>query len=497
MSVHAHSSSAHIHTRVLVCAYIDIRTHNNGSAYVSLLINLCGSPQCMERGSLGLPTFLSFVYCMQASERHEVLCPVKQYRFLRRVPFLSPVITYFLPASMVIQLFFYVLIFAFSVNHSANQHSCISSHKGLMFWSLFLCALTRALLPLIMVYTFSRAVISKLGTQASFLTSDFVDQISRKENEPVLQAVVDTFWDVGLAKKTILKTLTHDLAKELSIMCITSILQAAIITLMLIQVGATRFVLDAFSLSLSGVLERLIVSLEALSYFVLILTTGIIYSFYTHETTVNHLIAGAIALEDVNTFCVEPSKKLIMSAKNTVSNFDYSWRFAEVFIILSVHVYTLILVLFAAAGLPLSCDITAHIHAEQTHLHWITFVIVFTAGHFLSTFVWPSAHYCCVATVVRAFGILLQVLLLMALYIVQPPCLGYHLQILFAIIPAAFFFWHLWLKVLYENSVRVAKPKGRRQQHERDLAIYICLMAELVLAIVVSIYSEYSILSLN
>jgi len=188
-------------------------------------------------------------------------------------------------------------------------------------------------------------------------------------------------------------------------------------------------VLDAFSLSLSGVLERLIVSLDVLSYFALILTTGIIYSFYTHEATVNHLIVGAVALEDhANTFCVEPSKKLITSARNTENNFDNSWRFAEVFIVLSVYIYTLILVLFALAGPSLSCDITAHIHAEQIHLHWITFVTVFIAGHFLSAFVWPSAHDS-VATVVRAIGILLQALLLMALYIVQPPCLGYHLQI--------------------------------------------------------------------
>ena len=395
---------------------------------------------------------------------------------------------------MFIQLFFYALIFLLSVNHSANQHSCISSHKGFMFGTLFLCAFTRGLLPLIMVYTFSRAVISKLSTQASFLTSDFLDQISREENEPVLQAVVRTFWDVGLAKKTILKTLTHHLTKELSMMCITSILQAAIITLILIQVGTTRFVLDTFSISLDGVLERLTVRLDLLSYLALVLTTGIVYSFFIHETTVNHLIAGAIALEDhANTFSVEPSKELTVSAKNTVNNYDNSWRYAEVFILLSVYIYTLILVLFAVAGLPLSCIITASMNPEQ--IHWIAFVTVFTAGHFLSTFVWPSAYYC--VLVVRAIGILLQALLLMALYIVQPPFLGYHQQILFAITPAAYFFWYFWLKVRYENSVRSAKPKGWKQQHQRNMAMYICLMAQLVVAIAVSIYSEYSILSLN
>ena len=161
-------------------------------------------------------------------DTHEVPCPVWQYQFLRCLPFLNNLITYFLPATMVIQLFFYALIFLFSVSQSANQHSCINSHKGFMIGALFLCALTRALLPLIMVYTFSRAVISKLDTQASFLTSNFVGQISRKENEPVLQGVVRTFWDVGLAKRTystILRTLTQHLAKELGVMCVTSILQ--------------------------------------------------------------------------------------------------------------------------------------------------------------------------------------------------------------------------------------------------------------------------------
>ena len=70
----------------------------------------------------------------------------------------------------------------------------------------------------------------------------------------------------------------------------------------------------------------------------------------------NHLIAGAIALGDhADKFGVEPSKELTVSAKNTVNNYDNSWRYADVFILLSVYIYTLILVLFVVAGLPFSC----------------------------------------------------------------------------------------------------------------------------------------------
>ena len=331
------------------------------------------------------------------------------------------------------------MIFIFSVNQSVNQHSCIGSHWWFMIGALFLCVLTRVLLPLTMVWIFSKAVISKLGTQSSFLTSDFLKQISREENEPVLQAVVCTFWDVGLAKKTY-HTILEALAKELNMMCITSILEAIIITVMLFQVGATRFVLDVYPIPMSGVFERLIVFLDVLSYFTIILMTGIIYSFFNHEATVNHLIAGAIAMEDhAKSFGVKPSTELIMSAKDAVNNFNNSWSclnlHGELFLFLSAQMYTLILVLFAVAGLPLTCGITAHMHIR--HLHWITFVTVFSAGHLFSTFVSPPAYS---AKWFRGFGILLQLFLLLALWMVQPPFLGYFLQILFAIIPAVYLF---------------------------------------------------------
>ena len=432
------------------------------------------------------------------------LCPFRprQYQYLHQVPFLKSLITIILPIVLIIQVSLYAMIFIFSVNQSVNQHSCIGSYRWFMIGAVFLCVLTRAVLPLIMVWIFSKAVISKLGTQSSFLTSDFLKQISREENEAVLQAVVCTFWDVGLAKKTyhtILKTLTQHLAKELNMMCITSILEAIIITVMLFQVGATRFVLDVYPIGLlsGGVLERLIVSLDVLSYFTIILMTGIIYSFFNHEATVNHLIAGAAAIEDhANSFGVKPSKELIMSAKDAVNNFNNSWSClnprGELFLFLSVQVYTLILVLFAVAALPLSCGITAHMHVEQ--VHWVTFIIVFSFGHFLSTFVRPSAHS---AKMFRYSGIGLQALLLLALWIVQPPFLGYFLQILLAIIPAAYLSWYLRMKVHYENSMHSAKPKGWKQQHRSNMAIYICFMVQLVAAIIISIYSEFSILDSN
>ena len=415
-----------------------------------------------------------------------------------RLPFLSAFIAVFLQFIVILQLLFSMLL-TFSIYHSSNQHSCITMEKwSFMFVTVFLYFFTRGLLPLIIVCTFSSAVVSKLGTQTSSLGSDFLKAISREENEPVLQAVVRTFWDVGLARKTystILKTLTQQLAKELGVMCVTATLEAAIITLMLVQVGATRFALDVYSIPLGGVLEIVIESLDALSYFALILTIGTICSFFNHEATMNRLVAGAVALEDdADSYGVQPSKELITSAKNTVNNFNNSWSLTEIFLFLSVQLYTLILLLFAGAGLPLSCGVTARINGNQMHLYWFPFVLIFSVGHFLSTCVWPSARG---ASEVRVTGLLLEALLLAALYIVQPPLFGSFLQILFVVMPAAYLFWYLWIKVHYENSVHSAKSKAQRRLHQRNIGIYISLMAQLVVAIIVSIFSEYSIIRVS
>ena len=413
------------------------------------------------------------------------------------LPALSAFIKVCLLLTVIAQLPFIAPILDLSVHHSANQCSCISLNKRFfMYTTVFLYFFTRGLLPLITVWAFSSAVISKLGTQSSAFASDFLKESNRGTNETVFRAVVRIFWDVRLAETTnsIEKTLTRQLEKKLGAMCITSLLEAITITLMFVQVGSTRFVLDAYSISFGSVLDGLIVCVDALSYFSLMLMTGIISSFFYHEATMNSLVAGTVVLEDhaINSFGVEPSNKLMKSAKNAMNSFNNRWSTAEIVLFISVQLYTLILVLFAGAGLPLSCGVTAHMHAEQVHPYWFTFVIAFSVAHFLSTCVWPSAFD---ASEVRYVGILLEVFLLIALYIVQPPLFGKFLQILLAIIPAAYLFWYLWLKICYENSVRSAKPEGWRRQHQRNMAIYICLMTQLVVAIVVSINSEYSILS--
>ena len=365
-----------------------------------------------------------------------------------------------------------------------------------MYAAAFLYIFTRGLLPLITFWVFFSAVINKLGTESSSLASDFLKEVSRKENEFVFRAAVRIFWDERLAEKKDIDpgTVAQHLKKKFSVMCVTSLSQAIVITLMFVIVGTTRFVLDAYSFSFGKVLEGLIVCADALSYFALILTVGIIASFFYHEITVNCLAAGTVALEGHTDYCfrVQPSEEVMKLAKDAVNNFNNRWSTGEIFLFLSVQVYTLIPLLFAGAGLPLSCGITAHMHTEQIYVYWFGFVTLFSLSHFLSTCVWPSSFD---SSSIQWVGIVLEVAILIILYGIQPPLFGTFLQILYAVMPAAYLFWYLWTKAHFEYSMYAAKRKECRQQHQRNMAIYICLMAQLVVAIIVSFISELSILS--
>ena len=137
-----------------------------------------------------------------------------------------------------------------------------------MYTTVFLYFFTHGLLPLITVWTFSSAVTSKLGTQSSAFASDFLKQSNIRTNETVFRAVVRIFWDVRLAETTnsIGKTLTRQLEEKLGAMCITSLLKAITSTLVIVQLGSTRFALDAYSISFGGVIDGLIVCVDALTY---------------------------------------------------------------------------------------------------------------------------------------------------------------------------------------------------------------------------------------
>ena len=147
--------------------------------------------------------------------------------------------------------------------------------------------------------------------------------------------------------------------------------------------------------------------------------------------------------------------------------------------------------MFASSGQPISGNKNIHVTGENVHLYWLCFVVYFALCHFLATCVWPTAHS---SAPYRAIGVLFQFCGVAVLYISQPPQLGDVLHILYAIVPAAYLFWFLWLKLHQENSVRRAKPTGVRKQHGGRIVMMAGLMILMCTAITVCLFSEYSII---
>ena len=379
-----------------------------------------------------------------------------------------------------------------------NQHAtrCNSVREWFfLLLSVFFRFFTLCLLPLLVLTLAAHALARRLDGVSP--TISLRQEIAKKVNGPVLKTVVTHFWNQRALNKdhsTILTDLSQQLAFEFHVMWGTSICEAFLVTLAFVRIGVTGFSPSDYSLPPDlNCTVRMLVELLNISYcFLLLLFIGMLSSIYYHEATVHRLVASAVELVDFSHwYGVKPSKKLTEAAKNTVNCFYNKWGECEIIMVVAVQIYVLALVIFATSGQPIGGKKNIHVTGENAHLYWLCFIFFFTLCHFLATCVWPTSHS---SAPYRSIGILFEVCGVVVLYTFQPPQLRDVLHILYAIVPAAYLFWFLWLKLHQENSVRRAKPAGVRKQHGGRIVMMAGLMILLCTAITVCLISEFSII---
>ena len=397
-------------------------------------------------------------------------------------------------ALIILQLWVNIVLGVLAIHqHTFERHSVRDWFFLLL--SVFLRFFSLCLLPLLVLVVAAHALARRLDGVSSSIS--LRQEIEKKGNGPVLTAVVAHFWDQTALNKdhgTILTDLSRQLTFEFQMMCFTSICEAFLITLAFARIGITGFSPRDYSLpeDLNDTMCMLVELLHGSYYLVLLFFIGLLASIYYHEATVNRLVASAVELVDYSHwYRVKPSKKLLEAAKNAVNRFNNKWGECEIIIVVAVQIYVLALIIFASSGQPISGNKNIHVTGENVHLYWLFFVVYFSLCHFLATCVWPTAHS---SAPYRMIGVFFQFCGVVVLYISQPPQLGSVLHILYAIVPAAYFFWFLWLKVHQENSVRRAKPTGVRKQHGGRIVMMVGLMTLVCTAITVCLISEFSII---
>ena len=313
--------------------------------------------------------------------------------------------------------------------------------------------------------------------------SDFRRQIEEEKNESVLKEVIYHFWSEDLMNEThfeILQKVQCHFAKALTTMYITSFCEAFLLTVALWKLDAASYILLLYQqIEYPGAV--VLNMLDILTFFVLNFSSGMMFSFFFHEITVKHLIAAVVKVNDYSTVKVQEDLKC--AAKATVDCIVSNWTALELFLYFVVQIYSVIILMSAAAQIPLSYGILG----DMSHFSWLIFVGSSTLLHFLSTCPYQ-------VPVIRVIGIVLEVCGLCWLFCFDIPKFGSFLQIMYITIPGAYLFWYLVAMTYHEYIVLGQIPRDSQIKHYRRLGRNAAFLLQWTSVLIISITSEYLLL---
>ena len=357
-------------------------------------------------------------------------------------------------------------------------------HSSLAFCLVFVLRLiTRCALPLVLLLVTMYVTGKRANESVPVPPGDFRREIQEIENEPVLQAVIHHFWSKSLANEKgteILQTVKCHFGTALATMYITSFCEAFLLTVALWKLDAASYIPLLYQqMEYPGAV--VLNMLDILTFFVLNFSSGMMFSFFFHEITVKHLIAAVVKVNDYSAAKLQEDLKC--AAKATFDCIVSNWTALELSLYFGVQIYSVIILMSAAAQIPLSYGILG----DMSHFSWLTFVGASTLLHFLSTCPYQ-------VPVIRVIGIVLEVCGLCWLFCFDIPKFGGFLQIMYITIPGAYLFWYLVAMTYHEYIVLGQKPKDSRIKHYRRLGRYAAFLLQWTSVLIFSIACEYLLL---
>ena len=355
--------------------------------------------------------------------------------------------------------------------------------KALAFCLVFLLRLfTRCGFPFALLIVTIEVTRRRPNATSPVPQGDFTWKIEEEKSESVLQEVLHHFWHKCRARKEhkdILQEIQSHFETAHTTMHIVSLLEAILLTATLWKLEAASYIPTFYQMEYpSGSVLKL---LDILTFFVLNLSSGMMFSYFFHEITMKHLVAAVVKVNDYSQ--VKLPKDLKRAAKVTVDCIVSSWTVLELFLYLGVQVYSFILVGSAAAQIPLSYGILGNV----CHNSWLIFVCISTLLHVLST----SPYH---APFIRSIGIVLELFGLCWLLHFDVPKFGGFLQILYATLPGAYLFWYLVAMTRHEYIVLGQKPRDSRVKHLRRCGRNLAFLLQWMCVIAISITCEYLLL---
>lgn len=378
----------------------------------------------------------------------------------------------------------FVLTFAHAYYLDQSAYHGEYSKDFAFYLVLVLRGFTRCGLPLCLLIVTLQIAMKRRSATSPVPQEDFTCKIEEEDSESVLQKVVHHFWNEGLALKERINILTeiqsHFETAHMA-MHIVSLVEAIILTFTLWKLEAAFYISGLYKMDPHiGVILSV---LDIVTFFVLNLSCGMMFSLFFHEITMKHIVAAVVKVNDYGRPKVKLPPNLKRSAKVTLDYIVSSWTWLELFLYLGVQIYSFILVVSAAAQIPLSYGILGDVCPTT----WLIFVSASTLLHLLST----SPYH---APYIRSIGIVLELCGLSWLLWFDTPKFGGFLQILYVTIPGAYLFWYLVAMTRHEYLVLGHKQQDSKVKHYRRCIRNLFFLLQWIGVLIVSITFEYLLL---
>ena len=407
-----------------------------------------------------------------------------------RMPFLRTIIMLVLFMVVLFQLFVTLSMALFIYGNPSHPLYC--QNPIFLGVSVLFRLFTRCGLPLVLISAVADILDHKLDRMALLqLNKSLTTEIKRPENQWILQKWEKHFWNGGFKSKdlsAILESVHNRLALELQVMCLTSVIECIIISLMFHVTGVTYY--SPQYKAVFPNLPTILFAVDTISFPLITCSSSISFSFFYHELTVKHLVSCGLELEEIEK--TEHVEKLARAAKDVINCHEQNWTFVELFMHFCIYYYSITLAVCTFAMQPLGCVHRENL-AKSTHLYWLCFVLLFFVAHLFSTHFRLSRRG---AARYRCIGIALEVFIFVLYYCCSEkiPMFGQFLHIMYGIIPSCYFFAYLWGEMYHEYRVVMYKSKRRRMKHLSRLVKNLFQFVFLTVSLVLSICSEWYLL---
>ena len=431
------------------------------------------------------------------------------YTWVHKLSYSTTLVAIALTALMCMQIFLVSMDCYESYNIRSEHSQCSCSFPYPWLVTAALRITSRFAIPLLLSIVFwCHVVCWKAGSaENQQVEGKFAAEIEKQHNHAVVREALKKFWLSPVkpfdntSGKALLKAFRSKMNAELTCMCITSLLQSALLVIALfafhlvdVHVHDDNWFNSSFWLEV----------VDALSFGITSAVSGVMLSFYVLESKIKHYLRAIHTTSSCSRTLRDKAKAtehylraihttsscsrtLRDKAKATEYCITSRWYYLEIGMRYASVILPTILVISWASDVPLSCGFSVSVEAITQHSAaacWMGFIIVITLGQVMVTSPFKPVY-------IRSTGLTMEFVILSIFYWTFPTYNWMQLtHILYAIFPVSYLIWY-HIASIYRQWIVINRVKEGNPTYVSRLASRIGLLILILATLAASIHTEY------